>query len=490
MNLDRNICYLAARSRDARFDGKFFIAVVTTGVYCRPICPAPTPRLENVRFVACAAAAEEAGFRPCLRCRPETSPGTPAWLGASATVSRALRLISEGALDDASVEDLAERLGIGERHMRRLFIEHLGASPVAVAQTRRTHFAKKLIDETALPISEVAYSSGFASLRRFNDAFRKAYGRSPSDWRKSKVKTNGSSGESRLSLKLSYRAPFDWLSLVRFLRARAIPGVESIDDSAYRRTVRIGEAAGIIEVRPVDGQRYLLLSIPAELSRSLALIAERVRRLFDLKADPAEISGHLASAPGLTAAVEAYPGLRVPGTWDAFEIGVRAILGQQVSVMAATTLSGRLVEAYGTALSGAGQKGLQWLFPGPERLSRASLSKVGLPSKRADAIRQFARAVHRGDVALTSSSGLEATIESLIALPGIGPWTAHYIAMRALGEPDAFPSSDLILRRAAADMRGQTISEAELLERAESWRPWRAYAALYLWTGYANLKRS
>ena len=490
MNLDRNICYLAARSRDARFDGKFFIAVVTTGVYCRPVCPAPTPRLENVLFVACAAAAEEAGFRPCLRCRPETSPGTPAWLGASATVSRALRLISEGALDDASVEHLAERLGIGERHMRRLFIEHLGASPVAVAQTRRTHFAKKLIDETSLPISEVAYSSGFASLRRFNDAFRKAYGRSPSEWRKTRSKTNGSSGESRLTLKLSYRAPFDWLSLVRFLRARAIPGVEAIDDSAYKRTVKIGEATGIIEVRPVEGQRYLLLSVPPELSRSLALIAERIRRLFDLKADPAEISGHLAGDPSLAAAVESYPGLRVPGTWDAFEIGVRAILGQQVSVSAATTLSGRLVEAYGNALPGDSQNGLLWLFPSPERLSRASLSKVGLPSKRAEAIRGFARAVHRGEVALTSSSGLEPTIEGLTSLPGIGPWTAHYIAMRALGEPDAFPSSDLILRRAAANRPGHTISEAELLERAEAWRPWRAYAALYLWTGYANLKRS
>ena len=486
MNLDRNICYLAARSRDARFDGKFFIAVVTTGVYCRPVCPAPTPRLENVRFVACAAAAEEAGFRPCLRCRPETSPWTPAWLGASATVSRALRLISEGALDEGSVDELAGRLGIGERHMRRLFIEHLGASPVAVAQTRRTHFAKKLIDETALPIAEVAYSSGFASLRRFNDAFRKAYGRSPSEWRKSKVKTNGSSGESRLSLKLPYRAPLDWLSLVRFLRARAIPGVESIDDSAYRRTVRIGEASGVIEVRPVEGQRHLLLSVPPELSRSVALIAERVRRLFDLKADPAEISGHLANDPSLTAAVEAYPGLRVPGTWDAFEIGVRAILGQQVSVMAATTLSGRLVEAYGTALPGDAQNGLPWLFPGPERLSRVTVSKVGLPSKRAEAIRQFARAVHRGEVVLSSSAGLEATVEKLISLPGIGPWTAHYIAMRALGEPDAFPSSDLILRRAAANRRGQTVSEAELLERAEAWRPWRAYAALYLWTAYAK----
>ena len=519
MNLDRKLCYLAMKSRDERFDGRFFVAVVTTGVYCRPICPAPTPRLENIRFVPCAAAAEEAGFRPCLRCHPEASPGTPAWIGASATVSRALRLISEGALDEGGVEQLAERLGMGERHLRRLFEKHLGASPVAVAQTRRTHFAKKLIDETSLPISEVAYCSGFASIRRFNDAFRKAYRRSPTEWRKSKASSNGASSESRLSgdlrrrssgpgrqsgdsnhrladshlhLKLSYRPPFDWLSLVRFLRARAIPGVESVDDRAYRRTVMIGDSAGIIEVRPVVGQRYLLLSVPSQLSRGLAQIAERVRRLFDLKADPTDVADHLAKDQKLAAAVRARPGLRVPGAWDLFEIGVRAILGQQVSVSAATTLSGRLVEAYGEPLAveaspNESQDGLRWLFPSPERISKASIK--GLPATRADAIRLFARAVHRGEVQTTTASNLEATIEAMTALPGIGPWTAHYIAMRALGEPDAFPSSDLILRRAAAGSPGETLAETELLKRAEAWRPWRAYAALYLWTEYANRKK-
>jgi AraC family transcriptional regulator of adaptative response / DNA-3-methyladenine glycosylase II len=487
MTLDRNICYLALKSRDERFDGRFFTAVVTTGVYCRPICPAPTPRLENVRFMACAAAAEEAGFRPCLRCHPEASPGTPAWLGASTTVSRALRLISEGALDEAGVESLAARLGIGERQLRRLFEKHLGASPISVAQTRRTHFAKKVIDETSIPVSEVAYCSGFASIRRFNAAFRTAYGKSPTAWRKNKTRTNGAS-DDLLHLKLSYRPPFDWGSLLRFLRARAIPGVELIDDNAYRRTVVIGDSAGVIEVRPVDGRRYLLLSVPSGLSKGLAQIAERVRRLFDLRADPAEITAHLERDKRLGTAVRAYPGLRVPGAWDAFEIGVRAILGQQVSVRAATTLSGRLVKECGEQLDGH-PNGLCSLFPTPEQVSVANLARIGLPSKRADAIRSFATAIHRGEVALAFSSSLEAAIEELTALPGIGPWTAHYIAMRAMGEPDAFPSSDLILRRAAAARDDEMLTETGLLERAETWRPWRAYAALYLWTSYANRKK-
>jgi AraC family transcriptional regulator of adaptative response / DNA-3-methyladenine glycosylase II len=488
MSLDRNICYLAIKSRDERFDGRFFTAVVTTGVYCRPICPAPTPRLENVRFMACAAAAEEAGFRPCLRCHPEASPGTPAWLGASTTVSRALRLISEGALDEAGVEGLAARLGMGERQLRRLFEKHLGASPISVAQTRRAHFAKKLIDETSIPVSEVAYCSGFASIRRFNAAFRTAYGKSPTELRNTKTRTNGGSDGSLVHLKLSYRPPFDWLSLLRFLRARAIPGVESIEDNVYRRTVVIGDNAGVIEVRHIDGRRHLLLSVPSGLSKGLAHIAERVRRLFDLKADPAEINAHLGRDKRLGPVVRAYPGLRVPGAWDAFEIGVRAILGQQVSVSAATTLSGRLVREFGEPLAGQ-VEGLNSLFPGPERLSEADLSKVGLPSKRGEAIRRFATAIHRGEVALAFSSSLETTIEGLTALPGIGPWTAHYIAMRAMGEPDAFPSSDLILRRAAAGLKDVTLTETELLEQAEPWRPWRAYAALYLWTSYANRKK-
>ncbi|HLG14101.1 MAG TPA: AlkA N-terminal domain-containing protein [Blastocatellia bacterium] len=485
MNLDRRHCYSALKSRDERFDGRFFATVLTTGVYCRPICPAPTPRPENVRFVPCAAAAEEAGFRPCLRCHPETSPGTPAWLGASSTVSRALRLISDGALDEASVEDLAGRLGIGERHLRRLFEKHLGASPVAVAQTRRTHFAKKLIDETSLPVTEIAYIAGFSSIRRFNDIFRKSFGKSPSQCRRGKT-GDDEPEDSRLCLRLAYRPPFDWRALSGFLRARAIPGVESIDETAYRRTVRIGDASGVIEVRPIEGRSHLLLSVPPALSKGLAQIAERVRRLFDLKADPVEITNHLKQDPALADAIRSRPGLRVPGAWDGFEIGVRAILGQQVSVSAATTLSGRLVEACGDALLAADRNGLRYLFPDPERLSREKLTNIGLPSKRAEAIREFARAVRDGAVELTTSASLESTIERLTALSGVGAWTAHYIAMRALGEPDAFPSGDLVLRRAAARRRGETLRESDLLERAEQWRPWRAYAALYLWTSYTN----
>jgi AraC family transcriptional regulator of adaptative response / DNA-3-methyladenine glycosylase II len=336
----------------------------------------------------------------------------------------------------------------------------------------------------------VAYCAGFASIRRFNDAFRAAYKRSPSEWRRTKAKSNGSPDVSSIHLKLSYRAPFDWLSLIRFLGARAIPGVESVSELAYQRTVSTSEGAGVIEVRPLAGERHLLLTVPSELSRGLAGIAEGVRRLFDLKADPGEIASHLANDAKLSAAVKAHPGIRVPGAWNGFEIGVRAILGQQVSVAAATTLSGRIATTFGEPFADATRNGLSRLFPAPERLAEANVAGVGLPSKRAETIRHFASAIATGELRLTTSASLDETIEALTALPGIGPWTANYIAMRALGEPDAFPSSDLVLRRAAAGKSGVTLSEAQLLDQAEAWRPWRAYAAVYLWTSYAGQKRA
>jgi AraC family transcriptional regulator of adaptative response / DNA-3-methyladenine glycosylase II len=346
MGLDFQRCYAATQSRDARFDGRFFVAVVTTGIYCRPICPAIMPRPENIRFFVSAAAAAEAGFRPCLRCRPEASPGTPDWQGSSSTVSRALRLISEGVLDEAGVNELARRLNIGPRHLRRLFVEHLGASPIAVAQTRRNHFAKKLIDETMLPMSEVAFCAGFSSIRRFNAAMRRTYGRAPTELRRTQKQMSPTASEANLQLKLSYRPPLDWQSLIRFLQARAIPGVEAISADRYRRTVHIGEATGIIQVQPGEGAQYLLLQVPPELSRGLMQISERVRNLFDLRADPMQISSHLTQDKRMAELVQSHPGLRIPGAWDGFEIAVRAIVGQQVSVKAANTLAGRLVKAY------------------------------------------------------------------------------------------------------------------------------------------------
>ena len=295
MILDPQLCYSAIQSRDARFDGQFFSAVLTTGIYCRPICPALTPRPENVRFFVSASAAEEEGFRPCLRCRPEASPGTPDWQGSSALVSRALRLITEGLLDEAGVDGLAQRLNIGARQLRRLFVNELGAPPSAVAHTRRLHFAKKLIDETGLPMSEIAFCAGYSSIRRFNAAIRGAYDRSPTELRREGSSGHPEAGDLNLHLRLSYRPPLDWPSLIGFLQARAIPGVESVERDAYRRTVQVGGSVGVIEVRIVDGGQHLLLSVPTELSKGLMHISERMRALFDLRADPRTITDHLKS---------------------------------------------------------------------------------------------------------------------------------------------------------------------------------------------------
>ncbi len=482
MELDQDSCFRALRTRDARFDGRFFTAVRTTGVYCRPICPAPTPRRENCVFVPCAAAAQEAGYRPCLRCRPEASPGTPAWLGTCATVSRALRLISEGALDRGGVVALAERLGIGERHLRRLFLDHLGAPPLAVAQTRRLLFAKKLIDETRLPMAQVAFAAGFSSIRRFNDSLRGSYGRTPTQLRRKG--SAAASPASDLTLRLPYRPPLDWAALTRFLASRATPGVEVVTPDAYRRSLCFDGVQGVVEVRPAPGASHLLAKIRLAQPAPLIDIAERLRRIFDLGADPDVIAAHLGRDPRLARRLRAAPGVRVPGSWDGFELAVRAVLGQQVSVAAATQLSRRLVEAYGEPLQlpGGADPELHFVFPRPEALAEADPARLGLPRTRGAAIATLARAVAKGELKLDASLGLDEAIRQLSALPGIGEWTAHYIAMRACREPDAFPAADLGLRRALG-RPGQPASAAQVREAAEDWRPWRAYAALLLWSG-------
>ena len=450
-----NAWQAARRSRDARFDGRFFIAVTTTGIYCRPVCPAPSPKEENVRYYPSAAAAAEAGFRPCLRCRPETSP---VWNGTSGTVARALRLIDESALDEAGVDELAARLGIGSRHLRRLFLEHLGATPVAVAQTRRIHFAKKLIDETALPFTEVALASGFGSVRRFNATFQKLYQRTPSDLRRLAGKTAvNDPGDYRFRLR--FRPPYDWERVLGFLRPRAIPGVEIVDEARYRRTISMDGMSGSLEANRNGDAIELRIQFPG--SKALFRIVERVKRLFDLNADPAEISACLGQDPILAARVAARPGLRVPGAWDGFELAVRAVLGQQVTVKGATTLSGRVAAAYGVPV------GDGYLFPTREAIAEADFKGLGLTSARAETLRQIAQA---GNFTLDEFRGLR----------GIGEWTAQYYAMRALHEPDAFPSGDLALLKASGLSKPK-----ELEQRAEAWRPWRAYAAMHLWQGEA-----
>ena len=536
-------------SRDARFDGHFFVAVRSTGIYCRPVCPAPNPKPRNCLFVPSAAAAERAGFRPCLRCRPESAPGTPAWSGTAATVSRALRLIAEGALDGGGVDALAARLGVGARHLRRLFVRRLGAPPLAIARTQRVQLAKRLLDDTDFAIGEVALASGFASLRRFNDAVVKAYGVPPRALRRRRSPGVALPSGAGFTLRLAYRPPYQWDAMMDFLAPRATPGVEVVSRTAYRRSLAVGDAVGFVEVRPAAGNDHLVAHL--RLSRAVALtpIVARLRRLFDLGADPGAVDGRLREDPLLARRVRDRPGLRVPGAWDGYELAVRAILGQQVSVKGATTLAGRLVERFGVApdaiggvapdaiggvapdaiggvapdaiggvapdamggaapgaiggvapgaiggvapdaIGGAAPDAVEgdgaWRqFPPPERLADADVAAIGLPRARARAVSALARAVASGELALDGARGLDETVERLCALPGIGPWTAHYIAMRAFGDPDAFPAGDLGLQRAAANGGGR-LTPAALSRRAEAWRPWRAYAAMHLWTALAE----
>jgi AraC family transcriptional regulator of adaptative response / DNA-3-methyladenine glycosylase II len=449
--MDAEVCFRAAKARDARFDGLFFIAVRTTKIFCRPVCPARTPLRRNVEFYSNAAAAQAAGYRPCLRCRPEVSPDQPMWAGTSATVSRAMRLIDEGALDNGSASVLAERLGLTDRHLRRLFLEHVGVPPVAVAQTRRLLFAKKLITETDLPLSEVAFSAGYASLRRFNEAIRQTYNRNPRELRR--LKSDGT-GKSSIQLKLNYRPPFDWDAFIGFIGPRAIPGLERIDNECYQRDG--------ISVSHNPAANCLIAKIEPEHTKNLRRIAERIRFFFDLRSNAGEIGDQLIKSSLLKPVVTKHPGLRIPGSFDGFELAIRAMLGQQVTVKGATTLGGRMVARFGKL--------------DPQRIAEDDLSTIGLTKARAETIRSFARAVCDGRVCFDASVSSQEMIGRMCELPGIGPWTANYIAMRALGDPDAFPASDLGLLKAAG-----ITSARKLEDLSESWRPWRAYAAFYLW---------
>lgn len=474
MRFDRRTCSQARLTRDARFDGRFFIGVRSTHIYCRPICPVRAAKEENVTYFPTAAAAAEAGYRPCMRCRPESSPSTPAWSGTSATVGRALRLISEGGVQDDGIEKLAARLGIGSRQLRRLFLQHLGATPSAVIKTRRLHFAKKLIDETVLPFSEIAVASGFGSVRRFNSAFRKTYARTPTEIRRF--------GRSRHSLKpaddyefrLSFRPPFPWQTFLDYLSKRAIPGVEFVDADSYQRTIAFNGNSGTLGVALDESNCGLRIRISIVDPRWLFQIIERVRHLFDLTADPREISAHLSRDSLLTERVRKTSGLRIPGSWDGFELAVRAILGQQVSVAGATTLAGRLVERFGVKICET--RPITHLFPKPEHLAKANIQQIGLPKARAETIRTLARHVADGRISFDSVQNTEEFRSRLLEIRGIGDWTAQYITMRALNDTDAFPSADLGL------MKAMNLTNArKVAQRAEAWRPWRAYAAMYLW---------
>ncbi len=479
----------ARLSRDSRFDGQFFVGVKTTGIYCRPICPANAPKKENVTFYPSAAAACEAGYRPCLRCRPECAPGTPAWHGTSTTVRRGLRLIAEGALDDGSIEHLAGRLGVTSRHLRRLFTQHLGASPLAIAHTQRLHFAKRLIDQTDLSMSEISSAAGYGSVRRFNDAFRNTYKRAPRELRGRRQASAGMAGV--LTVRLPWRSPYDWNSIAGFLAGRATPGVEQLVGGCYLRTVSLNGEAGVIECCADAADNSLRLNLHGVSTQGLFLLVQKVRALFDLDAPLAEITDVLSTDPQLAKLLRAAPGIRVPGAWDGFELTVRAILGQQVSVKAATTMAGRIAKRYGepvtmpdTVQELDGEAQLNRLFPTPAKLARARCNDIGLVTSRAATIRRVSQAVCDGSVVFDNDQDPAEFRASLTAIKGIGDWTAQYVAMRALKYPDAFPAADLGLLKAVGESGSAGVKN--LRARAEAWRPWRSYAALLLWGSLSN----
>jgi AraC family transcriptional regulator, regulatory protein of adaptative response / DNA-3-methyladenine glycosylase II len=479
MDLDHGACYRAICLRDPRFDGRFFTGVKTTGIYCRPICPARTPRSENVTFYLTAAAAQQAGFRPCLRCRPETAPDLGAWRGTSNTVSRALALIELGALDEARVDTLAGRLGIGERQLRRLFREHLGASPVAIAQTRRVLLAKQLIHETHLPMTEVAFAAGFGSVRRFNETFLALFSRAPGDLRRASSLDVSAGQHGKIGLLLRYHPPYDWPAMLAFLRRRAIPGIERVTGDLYARSVQLDGVQGTVAVQPADGNALRATVQFPKLSALPSIIA-RLRRVFDLAADPIAIAAHLAKDPALAPLVKARPGLRVPGAWDGFELAIRAVLGQQITVSAAVRLTGRLVAAHGERLAEP-DGDLTHVFPRPEALAAADLTSLGMPRSRAAALSAVGAAALADTHLFDATSGLDDAVRRLRSIRGVGEWTAQYIALRQLREPDAFPAPDIGLMRAIASRERRGYSLSELLDRANKWQPWRAYAAQHLW---------
>ena len=488
MKLDLRACYRAVLARDTRYDGRFFTCVKTTGIYCRPICPARPPKLENCLFVPTAAAAQEAGFRPCLRCRPESSPDLDAWRGTSATVSRALKLIEGGALDQGDVGALANRLQIGERQLRRLFREHIGAAPVTVAQTRRLLLAKQLIHQTRLPMIQVALASGFGSVRRFNETFQQLYRRPPGELRRSAGETTGIAPE--ISLLLPYRPPYDWESMLRFLRVRAIAGMEVVDEGSYSRVIEMDETTGSITVTHAPRKSALRIVVRFPDLHALPTIITRIRRMFDLSADPSAIARVLSSDRSLAPLVAKRPGLRVPGGWDGLEIAVRAVLGQQITLKLATQLAGRIVAELGDPIALEHRLlGLTLAFPTSRRLTSDALAGLRMTRARANAIAGIAAASREDPALFDPRRDLNEAIEHLQTLGGVGEWTSQYIAMRAMGESDAFLAGDVGVQRKLA-IAGRRPTKAELLARAENWRPWRAYAVLHLWMADEPIPRT
>ena len=472
MTLDADACYAAHRGRDARFDGVFFTAVKTTGIYCRPVCPARTPAAASCEFHVTASSAEAAGYRPCLRCRPELAPGTTTTSLAEAL----LRRVQERAMEGVTLEAMEPELGLSMRQVRRVMLAEFGVTPVQVVQTQRLLMAKQWLHETSMPISEIALAAGFRSLRNFNACFRERYGMTPSACRGTRATTSDS-----VVLHVAYRAPLAWSALLDYFRSRLVPGVEEVVGDEYRRTVSIGDATGWIRVTPDSKQNALRVEASPGLMRVLGAVQTRVRRLFDLDARPDVIHERLGKDPLLAPVLKQHPGLRVGGAWDVFELAVRAVLGQQITVRAATTLSARLVEriAHHIETPFPGLHRLAVTPQGVASLSVGDLCMLGLVRARAETLRSLAAFATSGGFDFAPGQDHESVVAKLVALPGIGPWTAHYIAMRALRYPDAFPAADLGLRKAIG--RGELVSTRAAETHSERWRPWRAYAAAALW---------
>jgi AraC family transcriptional regulator of adaptative response / DNA-3-methyladenine glycosylase II len=468
---DADSLYRAVTARDRRLDGRFVFAVTSTGIYCRPSCPARTPRRENVRYYPVPAAAVAAGFRACRRCRPDAVPGSRDWDHRGDLVARALRLVASGAVDDEGVAGLARRLSVSERHLHRSLVAELGVGPQALARTRRAQTARLLLDQTELSVTDVAFAAGFASIRQFNDVMRAEFGAPPSRLRGA-VRADRPAEAGPVVLRLATRPPWAVSQTLAFLAGRAVPGVESVSGRSYRRSLRTPAGAGLLEAWPEGERLAVRLRLPALDAIRSAVTA--VRRLFDLDADPGSVDDVLSGDPVLAPLVGARPGLRVPGTVDGFELAVRAVVGQQVSVAGARTLLGRVCERAGEPVVAGG--GLCRLFPTPEQLAATDLAGCGLTGGRAATVRSLARLAADGDLDLSPGGDLAAQRSALLAVRGVGPWTADYVAMRALGDPDAFPAGDLVVRRVVADRALDP----------DSWRPWRAYAAMHLWTQHTE----
>ncbi len=472
MKKKEDIYYKAYSSRDARFDGKFFCAVKTTKNYCRPICPAK-PKRENVEFFSNAFEAESAGYRPCLRCRPECAPGSGGWLGKNATVKRCLSLIENRAMYDKNEEEFAALLGMSARHLRRLFEDELGQTPKQISDANRLNFARKLIVETNLSITEIALTSGFTSIRRFNEAFKKRFERSPSEIRKIKVLNTN----DKFILRLSFRPPFDYEGLLSFYHNHLVSHLEEVDSKSYERIFKIDGQVGAVKVTQDKLKNELILEISKAEPKSLFQIVQRVRNLFDVDSDPLLLEETFSQTPVMKKLCLKYPGLRFPRSWDSFESAICTILGQLVSVKQAKSLVKELIENYGEAIVHPLTGKTVYLFPSAEVLMNANLEKVRTTQARRESIRLFSQAVFQGEIDLSQNQDTEIFKEKILKIKGIGQWTAEYIALRALGDTNAYPSTDLVLKRVGAKMKNLKL---DLLH------PWRGYVAFYLWREFAG----